>query len=121
MIGVALILGALVAGAALAVFWKDIVNWLKNAFQKIKDALKRTVLGVEVFVKRCIEGLQRYSYHYSKSVDNKWTKDTVIEQQFVDESEIPDDIKKLAYAKQIGESLDISSQMNNQLMALQNG
>lgn len=119
MISALLILGALTAGVVIAVFWKKILNWLKAAYDKIKEVLHIAVIGTEVFLKRCSEGFQELSHHYSRTPDNQWRKDTVIKQEFVDESEIPDDIKALAEKTVLNETLNITVQLQEQVMTLQ--
>lgn len=120
MIGALLLveLGSLIAGAVIAVFWKNIVEWLGKAINKIKEVLNVAVEGSEVFIKKVAGRFQEISYHYSKLPGQKWRKDIIINQEYVSESDIPAEILEAARAMENEQIMDITSQVEAQILEL---
>lgn len=92
MIGIAIIFtlsAALIAG--LALFWKNIVEWIKKAVNKIKEVLGITPDGTRTFITRTVDGFKNKSkYYYKNKITTEWEE--VVYTKSVDESEIPVDI-----------------------------
>lgn len=77
--------------SSLKKFWSDIVNWIKKAADKIKQALNVVVEGTRTFIMRTREGLKNKSKYYSKNkLTNEWEEYVQVKQ--VDESEVPPEI-----------------------------
>lgn len=108
MILIPLLLGAAVVGI-VAAFWKDLVNFLRKAVQKVQQIISGIVYGCRVFVKKIHEGVKEISRHYSK-VDQHWEETTVT--RVVSESEVPSEILERARAN---EELDITDELEMQL------
>lgn len=108
MILIPLLLGAAVVGI-VAAFWKDLVNFLRKAVQKVQQVISGIVYGCRVFVKKIHEGVKEISRHYSK-VDQHWEETTVT--RVVSESEVPSEILERARAN---EELDITDELEMQL------
>jgi hypothetical protein len=107
MVSMALILGlsAAIIGA-LAVFWKDIVGWIKKAANKIKEVLGVTVEGTRTFIVRTQEGFKNKSKYYNKNkLTNEWEETTYTKQ--VSEADIPPEIMAKVRAQSIG--VDVST------------
>ncbi len=68
MLGTILVIGALsaLAGAAIHAYWKNIIQWLAKAAEKIKSVLHVAVEGSETFIKRIGSGFKNMSENYSK-------------------------------------------------------
>lgn len=108
MILIPLLLGAAVVGI-VAAFWKDLVNFLRKAVQKVQQIISGIVYGCRVFVKKIHEGVKEISRHYSK-VDQHWEETTIT--RVVSESEVPSEILERARAN---EELDITDELEMQL------
>lgn len=89
LIGTGLLLGA----GLLTAFWNDVVSWIKQAVQKVKEILGVVSYGFTVFVRKIEEGLKEISKHYTKK-QNKW-QETIITKQ-ISESEVPAEIRAKA-------------------------
>ena len=111
MILIPLLLGAALIGV-VAAFWKDLVDFLKTAVQKVQQMVTGVVYGFKVFVKKLYEGVKEISRHYSK-VGQHWQETTIT--RMVSESEVPAEILERARAS---EELDITDELELQL---QNG
>jgi len=107
MISIVLIL-ALTGGfiAALALYWKNIVEWIKKAANKIKEVLGIAVQGTRTFIARTVEGFQNKIVHYNENkLTGEW-EETVYTKK-VDESEIPPEI--LAKVRVKGIDIEVST------------
>ena len=91
MIGIAITIILAVAVGALIAFWKNVVEWIKKAVDKIKEVLKVAVEGVRTFVVKTREGLQNKSKYYNKNKLTKEWEETVYTKK-VSESEVPPEI-----------------------------
>lgn len=111
MIFTALLLGAgvLVGIGLVAVFWNDIVSFLKKAVNKVKELVSGVVYGFKVFVKKISEGIKEISRHYSK-VGQQWQETTITRN--VSESEVPEEIRNKAM---YSEELDITDELEMKL------
>ena len=111
MIAIAVILllsAALIAG--LAMFWKNIVTWIKKAVNKIKEVLRLTVEGTRTFITKTMEGFKNKSkYYYQNKVTSEWEE--VVYTKVVEESEVPPDI----LAKVRNQSLDVEISTTEEL------
>ncbi|SEK79023.1 hypothetical protein SAMN02910353_01268 [Ruminococcus sp. YRD2003] len=127
MLGTLLVIGAaaaLAAGAGVLIhaYWKNIIQWLAKAAEKIKAVLNVAVEGSQTFIKRVGSGFKNMSENYSKLPEGKWRKDTVIEQKYIDENEVPDDIRQLMNQSLgiEGEKIEITSYVEKQVLTLKN-
>ncbi len=124
MLGTLLIIGAVgaLAGAVIHAYWKNIIQWLAKAANKIKEVLHVTVEGTETFIKRIGAGFKNMSENYSKLPEGKWRKDVVIEQNYIDENDVPEEIKRAMLNSMgiEGEKIEITSYVEKQVLALSN-
>ena len=105
---ISLLLGAAIVGI-VAAFWKDLVEFLRKAVQKVQQIITGIVYGCRVFIKKLREGVKEISRHYSK-VDQHWEETTVT--RVVSESDVPPEILERARAS---EELDITNELELQL------
>ena len=118
-----LLLGAAVAGlatAVIAVFWKEIIQWLSKVVNVIKERFHRIIEGSELFLQKIGGRYKQISHNYSKIDNGQWMKDTVINKKEVDESEIPKDILEKAKEIEEGQKMDITENAEEQVLTLQN-
>lgn len=124
MLGTLLVIGALgaLAGAVIHAYWKNIIQWLAKAANKIKEVLHIAVEGSETFIKRVGAGFKNMSENYSKLPGGKWRKDTVIEQNYIDENDVPAEIKQAMLNSMgiEGEKIEITSYVEKQILKLSN-
>lgn len=77
--------------AALAIFWKDIVEWIKKAAAKIKEVLGVKPDGTKTFISKTVDGFKNKSkYYYKNKISCEWEE--VVYTKPVSESEVPADI-----------------------------
>jgi len=120
MIGALLIAAAVgvVAGAAIAHFWKNIVQWLNKVFAKVKQVIQRTVVGVQTFLRRDSGGYRNMSYNYSKLDNGNYRRDTVVETEYVDESDVPEEFVRRMQAMNLSQT-ETTDELQRQLDTLQ--
>ena len=100
---------------ALAIFWQNLVGWLRKSIDKIKQVLNRTIIGAEVFLEK-VDGMYRESsYHYSKTDEGQWRRDTVVKQKLISSADVPADILAKAQYVTEGQRIDISDTLEQQL------
>lgn len=81
--------------AALAYFWRDIVEWIQKAIKKISEFLNAAIEGVKTFLARTHDGLKKKSKYYNRNkLTGEW-EETVLTKS-VDESEIPPELLRKA-------------------------
>ncbi len=82
--------------AGLALYWKNIVAWIKKAIDKIKEVLGIAVQGTRTFLVKHVGGaFKNISKYYSvNKMTGEW-EETVYTKS-VSESEIPADILQKA-------------------------
>lgn len=111
MIATALILAlsaALIAG--LAMFWQNIVAWIKKAVNKIKEVLGLTPDGTKTFVTRAVDGFKNKSkYYYKNTVTREWEE--VVYTKAVDESEVPPDILAKVQKQALGTEVSTTEEL----------
>jgi len=100
--------GLLIAG--LIKFWKEIVEWIKKAVEKIKTTFRVVVKGTRTFIVKTLEGLKNRAKHYNENeVTGEW-EETVVHTN-VDEKDVPADI----LAKIRVQNIDIEIQTTEEL------
>ena len=113
MILTALIMGlSVIAGIGIiAIFWNDLVDFIKDTAQKISKAFNRVVYGTKIFLKKILEGVQEIFKHYSK-VDGHWEEITTT--RTISESEVPVEIlNKVQYGQEVDVTQELELQMTN--------
>jgi hypothetical protein len=113
MIAIAIILAlSAVVIAALAVFWKNILEWIKKAVNKIREVLGLTPEGTRTFLTKTSEGLKNKSkYYYKSKVTTEWEE--VVYTKAVDESEVPADILAKARGFALNEDIPTTEELRN--------
>lgn len=92
MILIGLIIGAVVA--FMVTFWREITEWLQTVIKNVKERNWKGVLyGTKVFLKKVGKKFKRIAEHFSR-IDNeeKWLKTTTINEEYVEDFEVPEDI-----------------------------
>ena len=107
MIAISIILllsAAMIAG--LAMFWRNLIGWIKKAVNKIKEVLGLTPDGTRTFITKTMDGLKNKSkYYYKNQATREWEE--IVYTKSVDESEVPAEI--LAKVKNVKIDVDIST------------
>lgn len=108
-----ILLGAALAGGAivLAVFWKEIVSWVKRVMDRLPDSVKKNLEGVTAFVEKLkgvVKNIMNY-YSYDQKTE-KWTE-TVVSRE-VDPSQIPKNIREQMERRS---KVDISDEFQEKL------
>lgn len=107
MIAIAIILllsAALITG--LVLFWRNIVEWIKKAVNKIKSVLGLTPDGTKTFITRTVDGFKNKSkYYYKNKMTSEWEE--VVYTKAIDECEVPADI--LAKVRKQGIDEEVST------------
>ena len=110
--------GTVKAAKELPAFWKKIVTWTTEGIKTVKKVLKIIPICVKTFIKKFDGGYKEVAEHYTKLPGNRYRKDTTVTKELIPDYEVPDEIKNKAVAMGIGESTDISSECNRELLIL---
>ena len=112
MIAIIIILtlsAALITG--LLVFWRNIVEWIKKAVNKIKEVLGLEPAGTRTFISQTAEGLKNKSkYYYVNKVTKEYEE--VVYTQSVDESEVPADILAKVKSQPINNDVSTTEELS---------
>ena len=100
--------GLLIAG--LIKFWKEIVEWIKKAADKIKTTFGLVVKGTRTFIVKTLDGLRNRAKHYNENETTGEWEETVVHTN-VDESDVSADI----LAKVRVQTIDIEIQTTEEL------
>jgi len=77
--------------AGLALFWQNILEWIKKAVNKIKSVMGLEPEGTRTFITRTIEGFQNKSkYYYVNKLTHEYEE--VVYTKKVNESDVPPNI-----------------------------
>ena len=107
-----LVAGATIAG--LAMFWKNIVAWIKKAVNRLKEALGRQPKGTRTFISRAVDGFKnRSKYYYQKEVTKEWEE--YVYTKAVDESEVPAEILAKVNMQNLGTEVSTTEELSLQL------
>ena len=115
MISIAIILGISAAIiATLCVFWKNIIEWIKKAVNKLQEVLGIVVKGTKTFIKRTADGLQNISKYYNiNKVTGEWEEN--IYMKAVLPSEVPEDILKKLHEHELDEEVSTTEELQLEL------
>lgn len=111
MISIAIILSLTIGFiAALCVYWKNIVGWIKKAANKIKEVLGIAVQGTRTFIEKTATGFQNRSKYYNENkITGEWEER--IYTQIVPESEIPPEILEKVRNQPIGQEVSTTEEL----------
>lgn len=117
MIAIGLIMGlgaALIAG--LLLFWKNIVEWIKKAVNKIKQVLGLEPDGTKTFISKAVDGfINKSKYYYKNKVTREWEE--IVYTKSVNESDVPLDILAKANSQPIGTEISTTEELKLALEA----
>ncbi len=103
--------GALVGGAIIAAFWKEIVGWIKKVVDKLPPSVRQNLQGAMAFVEKVAGALKNIMNYYSFNEETqKWTE-TVVSRE-VDESSIPEHIREKV---KLSAKVDITDELQEKL------
>lgn len=117
MIAITVILGLSVAAIALlAVYWQNIIEWIKKAVNKIKDVLGVVVEGTRTFIMRTHDGLKNKAIYYHRNkITKEWEEITY--QKDVDESEVPPEILAKVNAQELDVEVSTTKELQLEISA----
>ena len=95
-------------GVVCAVFWENIVGWLKKAANKIKEKLNKIVYGTKVLATKIAGKLKKISKNYVRN-GTEWEEYVLTKE--VEEDEVPEFIKAL----EEGNEMDITHELELKL------
>ena len=102
--------------AGLAMFWQNIVGWIKKAVNKIKEVLGLAPEGTRTFILQTAEGLKnRSKYYYRSQVTREWEE--VVYTKSVDESEVPAEILAKVKREQINVEVSTTEELRLEISA----
>ena len=108
-----ILLGMAAAGAiALAVFWKEIVAWVKRVIERLPESVKRNLQGATAFVEKVVGVIKNIMNYYSYDGQTKKWTETVVSRE-VDPSQIPKNIREKM--EQGSRKVDISDELQEKL------
>lgn len=108
MIAIGIILGAVLI--AVAFFWKDIVEWIKKAVNKIQQVFGVVVDGVKTYIIRMGECLKVRAKYYNKNkVTKEWEEK--ITTKDINENDVPADILAKVKKAEIGVEVSTTEEL----------
>ncbi len=115
MISAIIILGIAAAViAALAIFWRNILEWLKKAIKKLQEVLGITIEGTKTFIKRTADNLQNISKYYNiNKITGEWEEN--IYTKNVAASEVPADILRKVQNSSLDEEVSTTEELRLEL------
>ncbi|MDY4429639.1 hypothetical protein [Evtepia sp.] len=99
---------AIAIGVVCALFWDNILNWIKNIAVSIKERLQKDVYGSTILATRVKGTLKKISKNYVRS-GTEWEEYVLTKE--IEEDEVPDYIRAL----EEGAELDITEELKLQL------
>ena len=102
---------AFAAGVIVSKFWKQIVSFLKSAYDLLPDRYKRLVQGAVTLVRKVGTVLKNIIKHYSYNPEEDQWREHIVEKK-VEAKDVPDHIRKSLENKQ---EVDISDETAEQL------
>lgn len=95
-------------GVVCAVFWDDILGWIKKAAQKIKEKLQKVVYGTKVLATKIAGKLKKISKNYVRN-GTEWEEYVLTKE--IEENDVPDYIRAL----EEGNEVDITHELELKL------
>lgn len=113
MISTALIMGAgLIIGIGIvAIFWNNIISYLKKAIPKIGEVIHNSVVGVQVFLRKTTDGIMQITKAYSQNLETRKWKETIVKRK-LDEEKVPKDKRERL---RMDEEFNITPELENEL------
>ena len=82
----------LTTAVVLAGFWKELVDWMRRAAEKVKQMIQSTIEGVKTFIVRMSDGVKNIAKYYSKNKLTNEYEETVTKKA-VNENEVPEELR----------------------------
>lgn len=113
MVSTALIMGAgLIIGIGIAaVFWNNMISYLKRAISKIEEVIRASVAGVQAFLRKSTDGIMQTTKAYSQNIETKKWRETIVHKT-IKEQEVPTEMKK---RMRLNEEFNITPELENAL------
>ena len=109
---VLLTIGILSAAAliGIALYWKNIVQWINRVWQKLQERLQGVIEGVRTFIVKTKDGFKNSTKYYSRDkITEEWQETVILKS--VDESEIPTSILKKMNGCSIGSEIETTEEL----------
>lgn len=113
MIPILIVAGLALAGAVVYTFWDEIKKYLKQAYEKIKEVLSATIVGVTTYLQTrdLVEGVKAAYKFYSKNKAGKW-QETVLTKT-ISAQDVPEHIRRKLEATT--DEVDVSDELELEL------
>lgn len=99
---------ALIGGIAL--YWKNIIQWIERVWQKLQERIHGTIEGVKTFIVKTKEGFKNSTKYYSRNkITEEWQETVILKP--VEENEIPKDILQRMKGCSIGSEIETTEQL----------
>lgn len=109
---VLLTLGIL-AGLALvgiALYWRNIIEWIGRVWEKLQQRIQGNIEGVRTFIVKTKEGFKNETKYYSRNkITEEWEETVILKS--VDESEIPRSILQNIKGCEIGSEVETTKDL----------
>lgn len=115
MLPVLLLVGGALIGAGIAIYWKNIAEWLKRIYVKLPPVIKQYLQGALSFAQRIGSTFKNVMKYYSYNEETKKWNETVVTTE-VDESTIPAHIRnKLNQSSEVETTQDLEKELKLEL------
>ena len=99
-----------IVGVVCAIFWNNIVDWLKKVGNKISEKLQKVVYGTKILATKTSGKLKNISKNYVRS-GTEWEEYVITKE--ITEDEVPDYIKALAESEEIDITKDLELKLQH--------
>jgi len=86
------LLGGAVLIAGVALFWQELLDWLKRGIEKVKQAIGAAIEGAKTFIVQMSDGIKNVAKYYSKNKLTDEYEETVTKKA-VNENEVPEELR----------------------------
>ena len=86
------LLGGAVLVAGVALFWRELLDWLKRGVEKVKEIVGAALEGAKTFVVQLSDGVKNVAKYYSKNKITEEYEETVT-RKAVNENEVPEELR----------------------------
>ena len=101
-------IAAIAVGVVCALFWENILGWIKKIAVSIKERLQKAVYGSTIFATKVGGVLKKISKNYVRT-GTEWEEYVLTKE--IEEDEVPDYIRAL----EEGDEMDITEELKLQL------
>ncbi|MFQ9513863.1 MAG: hypothetical protein ACLR19_09535 [Clostridia bacterium] len=104
------IISGLALLAGIAVYWRNVVQWIERVWNKLQERMKASIEGVKTFIVKTKDGFKNSIKYYSRNkITEEWQETVVLKP--VDENEIPKEILEKLKHRGVGAEVETTEEL----------